>query len=130
MSTAIKYFTPAEAKKTLPLVKKIVADILSEGKEIKFLAEELNGLIDENFKVKSHLEKIEAYSRELEELGCYYKDWNFTVGLVDFPSVINNEEVFLCWRSDEEDILFYHSLHEGYAGRKLIPTILLDDENE
>lgn len=126
MFTPEKYFTPAEAKKTLPLVKKIVSDILAEGKEIKFLAEELNGDISGNQQIQIHADKIETFTQELEELGCYYKDWNFAIGLVDFPSVINGEEVLLCWRSDEDDISFYHNLVDGYAGRKKIPSILIE----
>ncbi|RPI70946.1 MAG: DUF2203 family protein, partial [Ignavibacteriales bacterium] len=43
------------------------------------------------------------------------------IGLVDFPSIINNKEVFLCWRSDEDEIKFYHDIDSGYSGRKPIP---------
>nr|MBP9122926.1 DUF2203 family protein [Ignavibacteriaceae bacterium] len=39
METEIKYFTPKEAAKTLPLVRKIVSDILIEGKDLKSLAQ-------------------------------------------------------------------------------------------
>jgi len=58
---------------------------------------------------------------ELEEIGCYFKDWNFSIGLVDFPSVINGEEVLLCWRSDEDDIKYFHRIEDGYSARQLIP---------
>ena len=62
---------------------------------------------------------------ELEELGCEYKDWNFTIGLVDFPAIIEGREVLLCWRSDEEHITHYHGYLEGYAGRTILPAAYL-----
>ncbi len=45
---------------------------------------------------------------------CYYTD-------------VNGKEVFLCWRSDEDDILYYHEVDTGFAGRKLIPPEELTD---
>lgn len=121
MNTEIKYFTPAEAKRTLPLVKKIVADILSTAKEIKLLAEDFDGDIEKNPEFIKLYNDIKSFLKELEEIGCYYKDPNFSIGLVDFPSIIDNREVYLCWRSDEDDILYYHEIDAGYLGRKLIP---------
>ena len=119
--TQIKYFTPAEAKKTLPLVKKIVRDILNDAFQIRTITESLNGNIEGNFEVRQLAANMDGYMNELEEIGCSFKDWNFQIGLVDFPSLINGEEVLLCWRSDEEDILYFHGYDEGYAGRKPIP---------
>ena len=74
------------------------------------------------------LRNIETLITELEELGCYYKDWNFSIGLVDFPSIIDGRKVLLCWRSDEEELQFYHGYEEGFAGRKPIPDQYLENE--
>ena len=68
------------------------------------------------------MDNINEYLKEIEDLGCYYKDWNFSIGLVDFPSVIQGREVLLCWRSDEDEITYYHNMEAGYQGRKLIPA--------
>lgn len=115
-----KYFTPKTAKKTLPLVKKIVEDILAEGQSVKRILEYKSVTLNDDI-VKTSLNKIQNYINELLELGCYFKDWDFEVGLVDFPAMINGEEVFLCWKSDEVTLLYYHSISEGFKGRKLIP---------
>lgn len=124
MSTAtIKHFTPREAKKTLPLVKKIVKDILDSGYQIRSIAESMGGEDPQNNpEVRKLVSNVNYFMNELEEIGCYYKDWNFSIGIVDFPSIINDREVFLCWRSDEEDILYYHGIEDGYMGRKPIPN--------
>lgn len=116
-----KYFTPNEAIKTLPLVRKIVEDILNEGRELKLLAEDLDGKVEGNPKVQYHLQNIQKYIDELSEIGCFYKDWNFNLGLVDFPAIINGKEVFLCWKSDEDSIRYYHDIDAGFINRKLIP---------
>jgi len=121
MTTETKYFTPAEARRTLPLVKKIVKDILDTSREMRLLADELNGKVESDPDIQKLGNDIESFLSELEEIGCFFKDWNFTMGLVDFPAVVDGKEVFLCWKSDEDDIRFYHDMQEGYAGRKPIP---------
>jgi hypothetical protein len=61
--------------------------------------------------VKGALDQIHA-------TGCVVKDLNS--GLVDFPAVLKNEEVYLCWRLGEDRIRFYHRQDEGFSGRKPI----------
>ncbi len=116
-----KYFTPEEAEKTLPLVKQIVKDIINTAREMRLLADEIGSNVEENPVIQKMADNINEFMRELEEIGCLYKDWNFTIGLVDFPAIIAGREVFLCWRSDEENILYYHDTDKGFSERKLLP---------
>jgi hypothetical protein len=39
-------------------------------------------------------------------------------GLVDFPSMRDGREVFLCWEEGEAEIGFWHDLDAGYGGRR------------
>jgi hypothetical protein len=39
-------------------------------------------------------------------------------GLLDFPSLRDDEEVLLCWKLGEEEIAYWHGVDEGFAGRK------------
>lgn len=120
MTTEIKYFTPSEAQKTLPLVRKIVKDILDTSREMRTIADEIGGEVEKDPRIQKLADDIEEFMKELEEIGCFFKDWNFAIGLIDFPAIIDGKEVFLCWRSDEDEILYYHEIDEGFAGRKLI----------
>ncbi len=109
-----RLFTREEAVRTLPLVRRIVGDILSAAGRLRSLPEKhaererFESEVAENF-------------AELEEIGCFYKDWSFSTGLVDFPAEIDGETVFLCWRSDEPELAFYHRIEDGYSGRRPLP---------
>jgi len=59
-----------------------------------------------------------ACVERLEELGVVLKDLD--LGLLDFPSIREGEEVLLCWQVGEDSVSSWHSLEEGYAGRKPI----------
>jgi len=122
----MKYYTPKEAQSTLPLVREIVNDILKTGQDMKFMASQTTTDLNENPVFMEKREKLESYLKELHELNCDFKDWNFTFGLVDFPAIIDGEEVLLCWKSDEAQIAYYHSFDGGYAGRKEIPKEYLE----
>ena len=39
-------------------------------------------------------------------------------GLVDFPSLRDGEEIYLCWEEGEDEIAFWHDIESGYAGRQ------------
>ncbi|NWF51078.1 MAG: DUF2203 domain-containing protein [Ignavibacteriaceae bacterium] len=126
MTTQIKYFTPDEARRTLPLVRKIVKDILETGRQMRLIADEL---LDDSYNNSEFIrlaELMNSYLAELEEIGCYYKDSEFSQALVDFPAIIDGKDVFLCWKSDEEDIIYYHETDAGFRGRKLIPRQYLN----
>jgi len=116
-----KYFTPKEANQTLHIVKKIVTEILEKGRSLRAL---LSGQIGDvpAPQTQTLAKEVEGLMLQLEEIGCFYKDWNFETGLVDFPAMIDGEEALLCWRSDEGEILWYHSLEDGFAGRRPLPA--------
>jgi hypothetical protein len=124
-----KYFTPAEAKQQFPLVKSIVADILSRGQAMKHIMQTRQGQ-DMPIAARRIGEEVETLIVELERLGCFYKDWNFEIGLVDFPALIEGREVLLCWRSDEADIGWYHGIDQGFAERKPLPVEWLISHKE
>ena len=68
------------------------------------------------------LEKLVDILKKLEKLGILVK--GIEQGLIDFPHVRSNgEEVYLCFKADEMEIRFWHSLESGFAGRKSIKDL-------
>ena len=41
-------------------------------------------------------------------------------GLVDFPAIRDDREVYLCWLEGEDEIGYWHDLEAGFAGREPI----------
>lgn len=125
MSHPQRLFTPVEANQTLPLVRQIVADILQTGREVRDLQARHGAAASRHPEFLRKLAAMDELMTELTAIGCSFRDWSFEIGLVDFPAIVDGDEVLLCWRSDEPDVRFYHGVNAGYAGRKPIPEGLL-----
>jgi hypothetical protein len=129
-----RLFSVDEANKTLPLVRRIVEDVVRQHRlwrekilELDLVASSARA--DEPRDRAEQLEQeaqalareIDGYQRELDELGIQLKDRR--MGLVDFPSEIGGRRVLLCWRLEETEVQFWHDEDAGYASRKpLQPT--------
>lgn len=61
-------------------------------------------------------ETMKSALNRILETGCLVKD--LEIGLLDFPAIIDNQDVYLCWKLGEDRIRFYHRQDEGFAGRK------------
>jgi hypothetical protein len=60
--------------------------------------------------------RINGLIKQVQALGCALKD--IDQGLIDFPSMMNGHEVYLCWKLGEERISWWHELGVGFAGRQ------------
>jgi len=70
--------------------------------------------------------RLIAAARDLEGTGCILRDVDR--GLVDFACRAHGgRTVFLCWHLGEAAIEFWHGVDEGYAGRKPLAELPLDD---
>jgi hypothetical protein len=61
-------------------------------------------------------ESLKSALNRILETGCVIKDLD--LGLLDFPAVIDNQDVYLCWKLGEDRIRYYHRQDEGFSGRK------------
>ena len=65
------------------------------------------------------MEKMVDIIRKISAEGVLVKAINR--GLVDFPHIRKNkEEVYLCWCWGEGEIAYWHSIPEGFGGRRNI----------
>lgn len=128
-----KYFERDEAEQLLPMIGEHLGKALEQKKKIEALDEDfaraaarimaLGGSIPasgdlakkRNQREESVSELEEAVNR-IQETGCVIKDLD--IGLIDFPSLRDGQEIYLCWKLGESRIGFYHAMNEGYAGRK------------
>lgn len=69
-------------------------------------------------KLVQDFERFDALIHQIQDTGVQIKDIN--TGLLDFSSLRNGREVYLCWQYGEGDIAFWHEIDEGYAGRQPI----------
>jgi hypothetical protein len=68
---------------------------------------------------------IRAAIEAVQETGCLVKDLD--IGLLDFPTLYNGQEVYLCWRLGEKRIEYWHGIEEGFRGRKPIDAEFLNN---
>ena len=128
-----RLFTLTEAESTRRELEPFLIEAIDVRKKLSGLEDELNsastrilmmgGVLVPYAKLAAkrleHQALAEIMKTNLEKIlstGCLIKDLD--VGLLDFPSVIGNEEVYLCWKLGEDRIRYYHRQNEGYAGRK------------
>jgi hypothetical protein len=137
-----RYFTIEEARAALPVVGRSIREAvhaktryLEAEKVIQDLAQRIlmmGGInVDtaaaEAWKSQrdSNAQTLKNCMERVENLGVLVKDLD--VGLVDFPTLFRDEEVYLCWRMDEDDIDHWHGVSEGFAGRKPIDKNFVDN---
>jgi hypothetical protein len=123
----VRLFNLDTANRTLPLVRRVVEDIVREYRELMKLrdAREELAASDSGSKLdamrvaaEQHVERLNALQEELREIGCELKDWKS--GLIDFPAVHDGRQIWLCWKLGEERVSHWHELHEGFSGRKTV----------
>src|SRR5262249_23508114 len=64
------------------------------------------------------VDRLRGLVEELDEVGCELKDWQ--TGLIDFPSIHDGKEIYLCWRLGEATIQYWHGGDAGYNGRQAV----------
>ena len=131
-TTSAKYFTVAEANAALPLVNRIVKDVVEQYRQVMAYHAQLQegDLPDpERDRLESArsqaTDKLDNLANELADIGCELKDWE--TGLIDFPSRMDRRDVCLCWKLGEEQITQWHEVYAGFAGRE---PITADDDFE
>jgi hypothetical protein len=135
LPTRRKTFTVQQANATLPLVRAIVSDLVQLAKEVFDRRRRLTLLFEgrrrdasgpygeELAQIEEGLDRdtlqLQEYIEELEQVGVELK--SATEGLVDFPAILEDREVYLCWKLGEPEVGYWHELEEGYQGRQPLP---------
>ena len=124
-SKSRRRFTLQQANKALPLVTRIVRDIVNTHERATQLQAKLEESTGRESALQSQLdsalEQLQDYVDELGSIGVELKDYES--GLIDFPGRHQGRDIYLCWKLGEEKITHWHELHSGYAGRQSTSTL-------
>ena len=132
----MQLFTVDHANRTLPLVRKIVDDVVREHRRWQEAIVELDLLVSGvradlpdsratalEREIQRIAREIDQFEHELATLGIQLKDRR--IGLIDFPCEMDGRRVLLCWQLGEESVQFWHDEASGYGGRQpLSPTLV------
>ena len=77
---------------------------------------------------RRHRHSLSEYRRTIEEViqqrlvdrGIRFPVGGLEHGLVDFPTTLDGRWVYLCWQSDEPQVVYWHEVSGGYTGRHRI----------
>jgi len=134
-------FTLAEAQSLIPRVDRLLREAVSLKSQYQEAEQAMqaimqrvtlmggmmvdrDGVIDTRNRRDETRSKLGTAIEQVQEVGCVVKDLD--IGLIDFPTLFRDEEVYLCWKLGEPKIGFWHGVDEGFRGRKAIDQDFLD----
>jgi len=136
MSTkTTQLFSIEQARAMLPLLRLIVTDISLSHRELTERKSNLRRMLRRSEgkaryqiydaeiteiqeDLKNDTTHLEEYVSELEQLGVILRSAHD--GIVDFPTVINDEPAFYTWQMEQPDVVDFHRADESTADRKPI----------
>jgi hypothetical protein len=119
-----KHYTREEARALLPQIRQWLERLNQLRHVLERQEKRLEALMKQghdtggqtvNDQVRT-LADVQEVLAEFQHRQIFVKD--VERGLVDFPAIMGDKEVFLCWEQDEDDVEFWHDLEGGYGGRE------------
>jgi len=124
-----RLFTVDEANALIPGLRPVVAELVGAFREIKTEIEGAAGQsrlppgspdlarhLEERGIAPKLIDKVKSLVQRIHASGCLVNGPE--AGLIDFPCLLNNEIVFLCWKYGEPGIGYWHRIPDGFAGRR------------
>jgi hypothetical protein len=136
-----RFFTFQQAVELLPQVESAMREALTLKSEYQEAEEAWQGfqrrvmiqggvlvdraqMLEQKNRRESSVVHLKETLEKIQQFGCLVKDLD--IGLIDFPTLLRGEEVYLCWKLGEPGISFWHGVHEGFRGRKPIDQEFLE----
>ena len=128
-------FTLAEAQVLLPVLESLLKKAIEGKKLIEQVDEEFQevanriflsggcevdvaGLARRKAEKDKATQQVKDALAEIDATGVEVKDLD--IGLLDFPCVVEDQVILLCWKLGEKSIEHWHGVEEGFRGRKPI----------
>jgi hypothetical protein len=74
--------------------------------ETRLLRLRMQGVIDQMSAAVARIDALGIMLRDIEQ------------GLIDFPAVADDRQIWLCWRLGEADVTHWHDLDAGFSARR------------
>jgi hypothetical protein len=128
----MKLFSPERANALIPKLEPLIEELLRKRRELAIKLLESDPALHDAEPRRSRLaaarsrlpaprfgeqkHEIGRLIYRIESLGCVVKD--IDLGLVDFPAMLQDEPVYLCWKLGEPRVAYWHGIEEGFSARK------------
>jgi hypothetical protein len=117
-----RIYTVEEANELLPHLAPALVELREKYERaalIRTKMEQLaarNGWSEEREQWSQTLARVSTLLERLTDWEIELKD--VATGLVDFPTIIEGRDAYLCWRLGEPEVAYWHFVEDGFAGRK------------
>jgi hypothetical protein len=135
-----RFFTLQQAQKLLPEVESAMREAIAIKSEYQQAVDawqdssrriammggiqvDRSKMLERKQQREANAHRLKAAIEKIQEFGCLVKDLG--IGLIDFPTLLNGVEVYLCWKLGEAGIQFWHGVEEGFRGRRPIDADFL-----
>jgi hypothetical protein len=126
-----KLFSTNDADELIPALEVLIRDLQVQASTLRERIQELvradehvdsmrlPQIIESHPELRPVTTRMAEIAGRIESLGCFLKD--IDQGLVDFPSELGDEVVFLCWQFGEPRVMAWHTIDSGFGDRQPIP---------
>lgn len=121
-----KLFTPLQATEMLGVVDPMLRDLQEALHDALRLQRERSAVRPESLRARQLtteltfvIESAQLTKAEFDRLGVFVKD--LEEGVVEFPSKLGAEIVYLSWAQGEDAVTHYHALSQEAALRRPLP---------
>ena len=124
-----RLFTVDEANALLSTLRPLVESVLENIRRLRSKSEtvirnknldpeaaNLMERLQEDREIAKLIGEVKGWVEEINSHGCVCK--GAEQGLIDFPCLLGDEVVFLCWQIGEPNVGYWHRIEEGFAGRR------------
>ena len=118
-----RLFTVQEANELIPFLSDKLQELrLAHGK-LEVWSQDMPSLQEVSlaggmFADPQYVSLMARFQTLIEEIcsqGCFLKDLDS--GLIDFPTLWEGREVYLCWKLGESEVEHWHEIGAGFDGR-------------
>jgi hypothetical protein len=122
-----RLFTAKEANALLPTLEPLVNQMTGASARLQRVGPGLEQALSKAtwaggthipLKAADALDSLGEAMRAIERHGVLVKDGGR--GLLDFPSRRDGQLIMLCWQFGEPEVMYWHDLESGFAGRRPI----------